>query len=199
MDTYESWAEEEGFSISSPQQVGMYLANHKIVLPVTKSGRQLDTSEEVLAKLNNPIADEVLEYRSLRKTDSTYVVPFIGKDRQYTHFRLDLATGRLASKGLDCEQHTCTNQQNVPAYLRDMYEPDNNIFTWGDMSQAEMRTFAFMTKDPVMAQAYRDGVSIHEVTFKAIYPWLDYQTEKNNPESEWYRLAKSFNFAMIFN
>lgn len=198
-ESYEDWAYDLGFSISSNQQVGMYLANNRVVLPTTKSGKQLDTSEEILEKVKHPVAKATLEYRTIRKSLSTYVEPFLNETRQFTHFRLDLSTGRLASYGMDCPHHVCTNQQNIPPELRDMFSPDGDIFTFGDMSQAEMRTFAFITQDPVMLEAYRKGVSIHEVTFKNIYPTLDYVKEKADPNSHWYTLAKSFNFAMIFN
>ena len=182
----EEWAEEFGISISSNQQLGMYLANDRIVLPLTKSGRQLDTSEEVLEKVNHPMAKAALEYRGIRKTLSTYLEPYLGADRAYTNFRLDLSTGRLASFD--------RNLQNVPPDLRCILSPDSGTFSYGDMSQAEMRTFAFITKDPVMKKAYDDGISIHEVTFRGIYP--DKVYDKNTHD---YTLAKSFNFAMIFN
>jgi len=185
-EVMEDWAEEEGFSISSNQQVGMYLAERGVVLPLTKSGRQLDTSEEVLEKVKHPVAKTVLDYRGIRKTLSTYIEPYIGVERGYTNFRLDLSTGRLASFD--------RNFQNIPPDLRTIFSPDSGIFSYGDMSQAEMRTFAFITKDPVMAKAYSDGISIHEITFRGIYP--DKVYDKNSHD---YTLAKSFNFAMIFN
>lgn len=183
---YEDWGEERGINIGSGQQVGQYLANDRIVLPLTKSGKQLDTSEEVLEKINHPMAQTVLEYRRAKKIMSTYIEPYLDKDRAYTNFRLDLSTGRLASFD--------RNWQNVPPELRCIIDPDSGIFSYGDMSQAEMRTFAFITKDPVMAKAYKDNISIHEVTFRGIYP--DRVYDKDTHE---YTLAKSFNFAMIFN
>ena len=182
----EDWGEEEGFSISSNQQVGMALANSGIVLPLTASGRQLDTSEEVLEKVDHKFARETLEYRGIRKTLSTYIEPYLNSDRAYTNFRLDLSTGRLASFD--------RNLQNIPPTLRSIFSPDNNIFSYGDMSQAEMRTFAFITQDPVMVKAYEDGISIHEVTFRGIFPNKVY--DKSTAD---YVTAKSFNFAMIFN
>jgi DNA polymerase-1 len=194
MMVIEDAADELGFSISSNQQLGMYLANNKIVLPLTKSGRQLDTSEEVLRTINHPVAEMALEYRHLQKSNGTYIEPSRHADRQYSHFRLDLATGRLASKGLGCDFHRCTNQQNVPPELRDMYTPDNGIFTWADMSQLEMRVFAKYTQDPTLLDIYRNDKSVHEITFRSIYPHLTY--DKNIPE---YTKAKTFNFAMIFD
>lgn len=193
-EEYENWGNELGFNISSGKQVGDWLSRVPIVLPLTKGGKQLDTSEEVLEKVNHPVAKNVLGYRSIKKTLSTYCEPNLNETRLYTHFRLDLSTGRLASYGMDCPDHRCSNLQNIPPELRDMFTPDNDIFTSGDMSQAEMRTFAWFTKDPVMKKAYDDGVSIHEVTFRKLYPQLEY-----NKDIHEYTIAKGFNFAVIFD
>ena len=195
LEFYEDWGTEHGFKISSPAQVGMFLGYNNIVLPTTKSGRQLDTSEEVLQKFNtNPLVKTILEYRKLAKILSTYVEPFRKQDRAYTHFRLDLATGRLASASEECTDHVCRNQQNVPSELRDIFEPDNGVFTWADMSQLEMRVFAYLSQDKHLLDAYSRGESIHEITFKAFYPNME--LDKNN---EYYVKAKTGNFAMIFD
>ena len=186
LEGYEEHADELGFSISSPAQVGMWLANNRVVLPITKSGRQLDTSNEVLEQVKHPMAKEVLEYRGIRKTLSTYVEPWLDTGRAYTHFRLDLATGRLASYD--------RNLQNIPPDLRDCFTPDNSEFTWADMSQLEMRVFAYFTQDPVLKDAYATGKSIHEITFRSIYPNLEFRKDIHE-----YTQAKTANFAMIFD
>ena len=178
--------ENEGFNPGSTQQVGMVLAQRGMVMPLTKSGKQLDTSEEQLEKLSHPLAKVVLEYRGATKLDSTYVVPWLNSDRAFTHFRLDLSTGRLASFD--------RNMQNIPPDLRNVFNPDNDIFTWGDMSQAEMRVFAYLSQDPVMLEAYTTNKSLHEITFRAIYPHLQF-----DKTTDWYVKSKTFNFAMIFN
>ena len=195
IEVYKDWGDERGFNISSPAQVGMFLGYNNIVLPTTKSGRQLDTSEEELQKFNtNPLVKTILEYRKLSKILSTYVEPFRGQDRAYTHFRLDLATGRLASASEECTDHVCRNQQNVPSELRDIFQPDNEVFTWADMSQLEMRVFAYLSQDKHLLEAYQRGESIHEITFRGFYPNME--LDKNSP---YYVKAKTGNFAMIFD
>ena len=192
---YEEWAEDQGFSISSPAQVGMFLANSGIVLPATASGRQLATSDDILSKFaHNPLVGEVLTYRKYAKLLSTYVEPYLNADRFFTHFRLDLATGRLASGGEDCPDHVCGNGQNIPPDMRDIFAPDNGEFEWADMSQLEMRVFAHLSQDETLLDAYQNDKSIHEITFRSIYPQLEFN--KNIPE---YVKAKTFNFAMIFD
>lgn len=186
MEFYEDWAYEQGFSISSPAQVGMFLANNGVFLPFTESGRQYDTSEETLSKVKHPLAQEVLTYRKSQKLLSTYVEPYLNQDRGYTHFRLDLATGRLASYD--------RNWQNIPPDMRVFFVADRGIFTWGDMSNLEMRNIAYLTKDATLINAYKEGRSIHEITFRSIFSHLEFN--KDIPE---YVLAKTFNFAMVFD
>lgn len=189
------WAEEQGFNISSPMQVGQFLAQNRVVLPFTASGRQLDTSEEALSRYaSHPLVKEILHYRKQSKLLSTYIKPYRKHDRAYTHFRLDLATGRLASGNEECQYHLCRNQQNVPPEYRDIFEPDSGMFTWADMSQLEMRMIAYLSGDETLNNAYKENKSIHEVTFRSIYPQLVYN--KSLPE---YTLAKTFNFAMVFD
>ena len=203
VEVYQEWADDHGFSISSPAQIGSFLAGEGIVLPPTKSNRQFDTSEEELKKYaGNKYVDPILEYRKMSKILSTYIEPFIGQERAYTHFRLDLATGRLASASEECVDHVCRNQQNIPAVNRDIYEPDNGEFLWADMSQLEMRVFAYLTKDETLLKAYSEGQSIHNITFKALYPNLSRKITNERGEevdSPFYVKAKTANFAMIFD
>lgn len=199
LEVYEDWGDEHGFSISSPAQVGMFLGYNNVVLPTTKSGRQLDTSEEELQKYNtNPLVKTILEYRKLAKLQSTYVEPFRHQDRAYTHFRLDLATGRLASGNEECTDHVCRNQQNIPSDLRDIFQPDNEVFTWADMSQLEMRVFAYLSQDKQLLELYKTNQSVHNNTFKTFYPNRPRYNE-DGKDSEYYVKAKTGNFAMIFD
>lgn len=183
---YETMAESMGFRISSPAEVGYVLATRGNVLPFTKSGKQLRTDEEALQEIkDDPLAPMILDYRKKSKLLSTYVEPFRGKDRIQTHFRIDLATGRLASYD--------RNMQNIPPSMRDIFVSDNGVFSWMDYSQIEMRLFAFMSQDPVMMEAYKEGRDIHAITQLALWPG-------SNVKDEGKRLvAKTFNFAMIYN
>lgn len=175
-----------GFNPGSPQQVGYILAARGNMLPLKTTGKKpaLVTDKSVLKKLADPIAQMVLAYRGAAKLLSTYVTPWIGEERAYTHFRLDLATGRLASFD--------QNLQNVPPSMRDIFAPDDDVWTWADMSQVEMRCFAYITKDPVMLQAYRDGIDVHALTQQALWPGSSLEDDPKR------KVAKTFNFAMIY-
>lgn len=175
-----------GFSPSSNREVGYYLASAGNILPFTKSGKQLRVDEDVLEGLDDPSAKLVLDYRKKAKLLSTYVVPWIKSDRAYTHYRLDLSTGRLASFE--------RNFQNIPSNMRAIFGPDSKYFSWGDYSQIEMRIFAYLSHDKAMLEAYKNNISIHEVTYAALYPHKD----PKNHDDPAYTLCKTFNFAMIY-
>ena len=136
----------------------------------------------------DPVAYMVLSRRRRQKLFGTYVKPFIGVDRAYTHFRLDLATGRLGSWGF--------NSQNLPSNMRGIFEPNSGIWTWMDLEQAELRVWANQAKDEVMLDSFRRGESPHEVTLKALFPGKP----KKNPDgssTQWYVDAKGFNFSIL--
>ncbi len=171
-----------GFNPGSPQQVAYILSLRKNFLPPNKSGRGLMTDEEHLSVLKDPIAHMVLAFRGYQKQLGTYILPWMEDERAYTHFRLDLATGRLASFG--------RNLQNIPPSLRNVFTPDNGIFTWADLEQMEMRLFAGFSKDKRMLQVFAEGGDIHGTTSQ-LWPLLE--------STEARRRSKTFNFAMIFD
>ncbi len=171
-----------GFNPGSPQQVGYILSLRKNVMPFNRSGKGLRTDEETLMELKDPVAHMVLAFRGFQKLLSGYITPWSEVERAYTHFRLDLTTGRLASFK--------RNMQNIPPELRDIFTPDNGIFTWADLSQMEMRLFAAFSQDKRMLQVFAEGGNIHKSTAQ-LWPNLVYK--------EAYRRSKTFNFAMIFD
>jgi len=175
-----------GFNPGSPQQVGYILASQGDVLPLNRGSKKpsLNTSEDVIKKLSNPIAHLVLGYRKANKLLSTYVTPWIGEERAYTHFKLDLETGRLASFD--------RNLQNIPPSMRDIFAPDDDEWTYADMSQVEMRGLAYISKDPVMLQAYKDNQDIHAITQQGLWPGSDPKDSSKRG------IAKTFNFAMVY-
>ena len=181
---YKDICDREGFDPGKNQQVGFVLAARHNILPFTKSKKQLKTDSKVLSKLSDPLAQVILGYREVSKLKGTYIVPCLGKSRFYTNFRIDLATGRLASYD--------RNIQNIPPKIREIFAPDSETWTWIDWSQIEMRIFAYLSQDPVMVDAYATGKDIHAITQQALWPGSD-------PNNDATRVrAKSFNFAMIY-
>lgn len=182
---YEDICDKEFFNPSSPQQVGFILAQRGNWLPFTRSKKQLKTDDEVLSELSDPLAGVVLKYREVAKLLSTYLRKWLGEDRAYTHFRLDLSTSRLASYD--------DNMQNIPKPIRDVFAPDSGAWSWADYSEIEMRMIAYASQDPVMMKVYEEGGSVHADTQLTLWP------DSNPDNSTVRRKAKDFNFAMSFN
>jgi DNA polymerase I-like protein with 3'-5' exonuclease and polymerase domains len=166
-------------------QVGFVLASRGNVLKFTKSRKQLQVNEEVLEDIDDPIAGEVLEYRRRTKLLSTYILPWLGKERAYTHFRLDLATGRLASGRINNWDGVNRNLQNIPPDVREVFRPDTGTWSWADHGQIELRVLAYMSKDKLMLEEYaKADPDLHSITAKA----------GGVPRSA----GKTFNFAMVY-
>ena len=200
---YTDLCDSMGFNPGSGSQVGLVLAGRGVFLPFTKSGKQLRTDEETLEKVNDPVAHMVLKYRKCDKLLGTYFRPYLDADRAYTHFRIDLATGRLASGQFEQHNHVCRNLQNIPPSIRDIYEPDTGTWTNPDFSQLEMRVFAAWSHNQTMLDAYREGRDIHALTHQAIFPGHDesyYLKENLTLASDSERtVGKTFNFQVIFD
>lgn len=178
-----SECETEGLqNPGSPQQVGTFLAQRGNILPIRKG--KLVADEEALEALTDPLAAMVLAYRKSSKLLSTYVQPWLGADRAYTHFRLDLSTGRLASGRLHSWDDVHRNLQNIPPSMREVFAPDSGIWTWADFSQIELRVLAGLSHDATMLDAYKNGWDMHQ---------------RMADEGKSTRaMGKLFNFAMVF-
>jgi DNA polymerase I-like protein with 3'-5' exonuclease and polymerase domains len=182
--TYEDICGKEFFNPSSQQQVGLTLAQRGNMLPFTdRSMKRLKVDKEVLRSLNDPLAVVVLEHREVTKILS-FLKHWLGKERAYTHFKMEVATGRLASYD--------DNMQNIPKFLRVVFQPDNGAWSIADASEIEMRMIAFASQDQTMLEVYRSGGSVHTDTQMTLWPGSD-------PKDKMQRVpAKTFNFAMSF-
>ncbi len=182
---YEDICNKNFFNPASPQQVGFILAQRGNWLPLTRSKKQLRTDDETLSKLTDPLATVVLGHRKVAKLLGTYLRPWLGEDRAYTHFRLDISTARLASYD--------RNMQNIPAGVKDVFAPDSGAWSSLDYSQIELVMFANITQDPVMLKAYAEGQDLHTIAQKVLWPNSD------SGDKEARRRVKVFNFARIYD
>lgn len=173
---YETAGEE--FNISSPKQVGEILFGKMKIVDKpkkTKTGQYV-TSEEVLQQLRhkNPIVDDILAHRGLKKLLGTYVdaLPkLINRRTGHIHTSFNQAvtsTGRLSSSD--------PNLQNIPVRgedgkeIRRCFIPEEGcLFFSADYSQIELRVMAHLSGDENMAEAFRLGHDIHAATAAKIY------------------------------
>ena len=198
--THEIWnmAETE-FNINSPKQLGEILFE-KLQLPVikkTKSGYSTDADVLEKLKLEHPIVDKILEYRTLNKLKATYIdgiIPLIKEDgRVHAKFNQTVtATGRIS----------CTepNLQNIPIRtelgkeLRKMFVAKEGFtFLDADYSQIELRVLAHISGDENMIHAFNSGEDIHKMTASQVFGVpLEEVTKQMRSE------AKAVNFGIVY-
>ena len=191
------------FNISSPKQLGEILFNQLQLSKKpkkTKSG-QFSTSEEILLKLKSkhPIINEILDYRSITKLLSTYVVALpqlVSSETKRIHTTFNqtvVATGRLSS--------TKPNIQNIPIRttkgmkVRASFVARNSDYTIlsADYSQIELRIMASLSKDPAMMNAFKNGIDIHSATASKVWR-VDLACVDKTMRSK----AKAVNFGIIY-
>jgi DNA polymerase-1 len=201
----ESVYEQAGirFNLASPKQLGEVLFNKMQLggkIKKTKGGQNA-TGEDVLLKLakENPIVEDILNFRELTKLKSTYVdaLPqLINKktSRVHTNYAQAIAvTGRLSSIN--------PNLQNIPIRtergreIRKAFIPRNreHLIISADYSQIELRIVAAISGDPAMSEAFQLGKDIHTATASKVF-----NVEENEVTKEMRYKAKSVNFGIIY-
>lgn len=196
-------AEGVEFNIGSPKQLAEVLFDH-LELPVikkTQTGRSTDSVvlEELSVVAPHPIVFAIMEYREIKKLQSTYlsVLPELVNPetkRIHTSFiQWGTATGRLSSRE--------PNLQNIPIRteagkkIRAAFVPQkkDELILSVDYSQIELRMLAHLSGDEKLIAAYNHGADIHTQTAAAIF---------NVPLSEvtqdHRRDAKIVNFGVLY-
>lgn len=190
----------EEFNINSPKQLGEILFE-KMKLPVvkkTKSGYSTDV--DVLEKLKNenPIIDEILEYRQYTKLNSTYIEGLkqyinVKTKRIHSFFHQTItATGRISS--------TEPNLQNIPTRfelgkkVRRIFEPEKGkVYIDADYSQIELRVLAHMSGDEHMVEAFKNNEDIHKQAASKVF-----KTPIDEVTKEQRSNAKAVNFGIVY-
>ena len=191
----------EEFNINSPKQLGNILFE-KLSLPhgkKTKSG--YSTNIDVLNKLmgEHPIIEDIMEYRTLTKLNSTYVDSLISiinpvTGRIHSSFNQTVtATGRISS--------TEPNLQNIPVRtdigreIRKMFTAEgyNRVLVDADYSQIELRVLADISGDENMCGAFRNNIDIHRQTASQVF-----DVPLDEVDSTMRFRAKAVNFGIVY-
>ena len=195
---YEMAGEE--FNINSPKQLGEILFE-KIKLPVikkTKSGYSTDVDVLEKLKKEDPIIEQILEYRQLNKLNSTYVEglkPYINSKTKRIHsffHQTITATGRISS--------TEPNLQNIPTRfelgkrIRKAFKPEEGkVYIDADYSQIELRVLAAISEDNHMIEAFIEGQDIHKQAASKVF-----KTPIDEVTKEQRSNAKAVNFGIVY-
>lgn len=196
-DVYNLAGEE--FNILSPKQLGDILFNKlRISYPSKIKKGTYSTSADILEKIiNYPIVGKVLEYRTLSKLYSNYIVGLgesIKDDGKiHTTFNQTLTrTGRLSS--------TNPNLQNIPIRteygrkIRKAFVPTkDSLILSSDYSQIELRIFAHMSDATNLIEAFKKDMDIHTKTAMDIFNLPEIAIDKSKR-----RTAKAVNFGILY-
>lgn len=149
-------------NISSPTQIAIMLYDVLEIKPVDKE-KPRGTGEEILQKINHPMAEIILEHRGIAKLLSTYIEKMPAITNPKTHRihasfnQMGADTGRFSSSE--------PNMQNIPAHndeIRKMFKASEGyVLLSSDYSAQEPRLTAHMSKDPKMIKAYNDGKDLY--------------------------------------
>ena len=195
---YEMAGEE--FNINSTKQLGEILFE-KMKLPIIKKTKNgYSTDVDVLEKLKkeDPIIEQILEYRQLMKLNSTYVEglkPYINPktNRIHSFFHQTItATGRISS--------TEPNLQNIPTRfdlgkrVRKVFKPESGkVYIDADYSQIELRVLASISGDKHMIEAFKEGQDIHKQAASKVFKTPIDQVTKEQRSN-----AKAVNFGIVY-
>ncbi|MEM8844488.1 MAG: DNA polymerase I [Pseudomonadota bacterium] len=189
------------FNLDSPKQLQTILFE-QLELPIirkTPKG-QPSTAEDVLQELAHEyeLPELILNYRSLKKLQSTYVdklpkqiCPETG--RVHTSYHQAVAsTGRLSS--------TDPNLQNIPIRTEEgrrvrqaFVANKGNVLLAADYSQIELRIMAHLSKDERLVSAFANGEDVHSATAAEVFAVGMAKVTK-----EQRRAAKAINFGLIY-
>ena len=187
----------EKFNISSPKQLGVILFEKLKLEALKKTKTGYSTDNDVLEKLDHPIAQRVIEFREVAKLKSTYVdaLPLLADDNQRVHGSFNqalTATGRLSS--------TQPNLQNIPVRTEKgqtvrkcfIADQDKKLLSL-DYSQIELRVLAHISNDKNLIQAFEDDLDIHQATAAEVF-----SVKLNDVTKDQRRIAKAVNFGIAY-
>ena len=195
---YEMAGEE--FNINSTKQLGEILFE-KMKLPVVKKTKNgYSTDVDVLEKLKkeDPIIEQILDYRQLMKLNSTYVEglkqyinPKTKRIHSFFHQTIT-ATGRISS--------TEPNLQNIPTRfelgkrVRRVFKPEcGKIYIDADYSQIELRVLAHISEDEHIIEAFKEGQDIHKQAASKVFKTPIEEVTKEQRSN-----AKAVNFGIVY-
>lgn len=188
----------EVFNIGSPKQVGEILFEKLQLKGGKKTATgQYSTSESILEKIDHPIIEPILNYRSLTKLKSTYTdglkERMQSSKRVHTNYHQAVtATGRLSSSD--------PNLQNIP--IRDeigrqirqaFIAPEGHVLLAADYSQIELRLMAHFSQDEALVDAFNQGQDIHRRTASEVL-----NIPLDEVTSDQRRQAKAVNFGLLY-
>lgn len=186
------------FNIASPKQLGEILFEDLELPHAKKTKTGYSTSVDVLQKLQtvHPIINRILEYRTLTKLYSTYIVGlqeqvFLDGKIHTIYNQALTQTGRLSS--ID------PNLQNIPVkteegkLIRKAFVPEYDYLVSFDYSQIELRVLAHLAGASSLIQAFNNNEDIHRHTASEVFG-----VNEDAVDSTMRGRAKAVNFGIVY-
>ena len=181
------------FNPGSPTQMAWMVFDRLKLKPRIKKGRS--TSKDILASIEDPprLVTKVLEYRTVQKEHSTYVLGLLdARDtdgRVRSNFTLHVtATGRLSSKEPNVQNQPSAH--GVGNIRKAFVARPGYVLGEIDYSGAELRWLAFLSGDEALLEIFREGRNLHtETATKMFGPHFTKQQKM---------IAKALNFGIAY-
>ena len=185
------------FNIASPKQLGVVLFENLGLDSSKKTKTGYSTDNDVLEKLNHPIAKLIIQYRELSKLKSTYVdaLPLLVDKENKIHTRFNQAlttTGRLSSHDPNL-QNIPIKTENGQKVRKSFIGSDVNKLLSLDYSQIELRILAHISNDVGLLNAFNQDLDIHSATAAEVFSVPVEQVSKDQR-----RIAKAVNFGIAY-
>ena len=160
------------FNPGSPKQMAWMIFDRLRLNPRIKKGRSTD--KEILKSIANPpaLVTKVLEYRTVQKEHSTYVIGLLdARDtdgRVRSTFSLHItATGRLSSKEPNVQNQPSAN--GVGNIRKAFIARPGYVLAEIDYSGAELRWLQALSGCQVLRQGFKTDRNLHVETAKSLF------------------------------
>lgn len=183
-----------GINWGSPDQVAEVLFKRFKLKPLDKTaGGKWSVSESVLLRLakDHPLPKMLLEWREAQKNLGTFIESW--QEKCFSHSRMHpsfkvhgTVTGRPS-----CEDPNLQQTPRDPRLRRLIQAPPGWTLIDADLSQAELRIAAEMSRDPELMLSYQTGVDVHTLTVQRIFGIM-------NPTKEERKKGKAINFGFLY-
>jgi len=227
LDRLKDIAKDLDFNPLSPKDVLRALNAKNIYVPVNPRTREPDTTRATLEKINHPIAGLVIAIRKYNRLHSTNTHKWLGKDRIYSHFRMDGITGRTNSVDQNVQNiptgHRPTDIKPKAGSIRSVLIPDrkvlsfteifeiiSNYYDTSDENKAKLMAMWMNTPSPVRVGTKFDLSQIELRILAYLSGDKEMQRIFASPDGDLHgetfiatrlpsrTLAKNFNFGMVY-
>lgn len=169
------------------------------------------TDKDALNDIDHPIGQKLRAIRTLEKMNGTYykgVSDLVIDGKVYANFnQTGAVTGRLSSSSPNLQNlptRVTIDDPEVKAVIKGVkkafYAPEGYVVMQADLSQAELRIIAHLSKDENMINAYREGKDLHAITGSRIARMQDDFEAflKHEKFKDFRTTAKSANFGIVY-